>query len=394
MAQNITTLNEIRDNNPQGATPALTDLLYMLHGTGGDRDRAYTLEEVRDLLQAVFTRIVLTKDSVTTTVDGTGVTLSFSAEGFDFSVALSKDGLEVSKTTQGGITSFSLSASQLSSLVSGVGGVKIAGQTISFMAPDGTTVLAQLSYDSECVKSSVGFMVGSCWRIRQGDYGTLVIDVLNGNNEWEHAASFAYNGNITSFRNLLIPSDKYLVAKKINGIAEDSSNPQTLELVGDINITKGQNTNGNLNVAGKVVANGKEINSYGESIPQGGAYFKISTDGLVINNGHGQYGTPTIDISVENGHFKVTGLTKIGNGLSIDGPLSLGKGTGKSYLSLGEDTDISNLNYPDGTMLVVVNTNADPITITFRDGDTVRLYPNHFTMFFKSISNYWSAIQV
>lgn len=88
MAQNITTLNEIRENNPQEAIPALTDLLYMVHGTGGDRDRAYTLEEVRDLLQTVFTMLTLTKNGVTTTIDGEGVNVGNS-------VKLKNDGLTV-----------------------------------------------------------------------------------------------------------------------------------------------------------------------------------------------------------------------------------------------------------------------------------------------------------
>lgn len=50
MAQNITTLNEIRarqDSQESKPTPELNDLIYAVKGSGSDRDKAYTIQELR-----------------------------------------------------------------------------------------------------------------------------------------------------------------------------------------------------------------------------------------------------------------------------------------------------------------------------------------------------------
>lgn len=51
MAQNITTLNEIRarqDSQESKPTPELNDLIYAVKGSGSDRDKAYTIQELRE----------------------------------------------------------------------------------------------------------------------------------------------------------------------------------------------------------------------------------------------------------------------------------------------------------------------------------------------------------
>lgn len=51
MAQNITTLNEIRarqDSQESKPTPELNDLIYAVKGSGSKRDKAYTLQELRE----------------------------------------------------------------------------------------------------------------------------------------------------------------------------------------------------------------------------------------------------------------------------------------------------------------------------------------------------------
>ena len=62
MAENVTTLLDKWQKQHQdhpGWKPTLEDILYVIHGTGSDRDRLYSLEEVRDLLQSAFEKIEL-----------------------------------------------------------------------------------------------------------------------------------------------------------------------------------------------------------------------------------------------------------------------------------------------------------------------------------------------
>lgn len=60
MAENVTTLNEIRNRMAAGELPSLTDLIYAVRGTGSNREKAFTLEEVRNLLLAIIATQSLT----------------------------------------------------------------------------------------------------------------------------------------------------------------------------------------------------------------------------------------------------------------------------------------------------------------------------------------------
>ena len=62
MEGSITTYNEMRTRQEEDHpdwVPALSDLLFLEHGMGSDRNRVFTLEEVRNLIQTLFTEIVV-----------------------------------------------------------------------------------------------------------------------------------------------------------------------------------------------------------------------------------------------------------------------------------------------------------------------------------------------
>ena len=48
--------------------PTLADIIYMVHGTGSERDRFFTLNEVRELLQTVFKTLHLEDENATTDI--------------------------------------------------------------------------------------------------------------------------------------------------------------------------------------------------------------------------------------------------------------------------------------------------------------------------------------
>lgn len=52
-ANNEITLIEIRSNMQSGETPVATDLFYATHGTGITRDKAFTLEELRNFMSVM-----------------------------------------------------------------------------------------------------------------------------------------------------------------------------------------------------------------------------------------------------------------------------------------------------------------------------------------------------
>ena len=62
MEENVTTLLEKWQKQQQDHpewTPALEDLLYVIHGSGSDRDRLYSLEQLRNLIQTLFSQIIV-----------------------------------------------------------------------------------------------------------------------------------------------------------------------------------------------------------------------------------------------------------------------------------------------------------------------------------------------
>ena len=78
MAENVTTLLEKWQKQQQDHpewTPALEDILYVNHGSGSDRDRLYSLEQVRNLIQGLFELIHMEKNGSKLEADGEKLTV-------------------------------------------------------------------------------------------------------------------------------------------------------------------------------------------------------------------------------------------------------------------------------------------------------------------------------
>lgn len=103
MAQFITTLNDIRELMQQGWTPSLSDIIYVCHGSGSYRDRAFTLEEIRNLLQGVFSEISIEGQHGSMSLNAGA--MSFNHEDGEQYVKVSfVDGLKIDKDDDKGAT--------------------------------------------------------------------------------------------------------------------------------------------------------------------------------------------------------------------------------------------------------------------------------------------------
>lgn len=103
MAQFITTLDEIKERMQQGWTPSLSDIIYVCHGSGSDRDRAFTLEEIRNLLQGVFSEIDIEGQHGSMSLNAGA--MSFNHEDGEQYVKVSfVDGLKIDKDDDKGAT--------------------------------------------------------------------------------------------------------------------------------------------------------------------------------------------------------------------------------------------------------------------------------------------------
>lgn len=84
MAENVTTLldkwQKQQQDHPEWV-PALEDILYVIHGPGRDRDRLYSLEQVRNLIQSLFTSLHVTNNGVSETNITPGTVYTYGGEG-------------------------------------------------------------------------------------------------------------------------------------------------------------------------------------------------------------------------------------------------------------------------------------------------------------------------
>lgn len=55
--------------------PELGDIVYVVHGTGSDRDRVFTLDDIRTVLQTVFKTLHLEDDDATTDIEPAKITM-------------------------------------------------------------------------------------------------------------------------------------------------------------------------------------------------------------------------------------------------------------------------------------------------------------------------------
>ena len=138
MAENTTTLLEKWQKQMQEHpewTPSLEEIAYFIHGTGSDRDRLYSLEQVRDLIQSMFTYLTVSNNSVANTVITPGTISTYGGYG-------------VKVRVQGG---------QL---------LNITGNGIFLYASDEETLLGSLVWDSD----AAAFKYTSNMKIDAGKY--------------------------------------------------------------------------------------------------------------------------------------------------------------------------------------------------------------------------------
>lgn len=131
MAENVTTLLEKWEKQQQDHpewTPALEDILYVNHGSGSDRDRLYSLEQVRDLIQGLFELIHMEKNGSELDADGEKLIVKKSTQGGNYTATLDKDGMVVGFPT--------------------IGYIRYGLRKIEFLAADGTTKVGEFSLDN------------------------------------------------------------------------------------------------------------------------------------------------------------------------------------------------------------------------------------------------------
>lgn len=84
MAENTTTLldkwQKQMQDHPEWL-PALEDVFYLNHGTGRDRDRIYSLEQVRNLIQSLFTSLTVSNNGVANTTITPGTVSTYGGDG-------------------------------------------------------------------------------------------------------------------------------------------------------------------------------------------------------------------------------------------------------------------------------------------------------------------------
>lgn len=131
MAENVTTLlgkwQKQQQDHPEW-TPALEDILYVNHGSGSDRDRLYSLEQVRDLIQGLFELIHMEKNGSELDADGEKLIVTKSTQGGNYTAKLDKDGMIVGFPT--------------------IGYIRYGLRKIEFLAADGTTKVGEFSLDN------------------------------------------------------------------------------------------------------------------------------------------------------------------------------------------------------------------------------------------------------
>lgn len=138
MAENTTTLLEMwqkqQKDHPEWL-PALEDVFYLNHGTGSVRDRIYSLEQVRNLIQSLFTSLHVSNNSVNETNITPGTVSTYGGEG-------------VKVRVQGGLL------------------LNITGNGIFLYASDEGTLLGSLVWDSD----AAAFKFTSNMKIDAGKY--------------------------------------------------------------------------------------------------------------------------------------------------------------------------------------------------------------------------------
>lgn len=169
---------------------------------------------------------------------------------------------------------------------------------------------------------------------------------------------------------------------------------------------------GNIGASGKVVSRGKEVNSYGDTVPSGGSYFKLTDSEITLASAPGQFGRAVFLVSLNNAQtaYNVTGIGileaskvsapdhDVGTDwrIGVNGGLAFKKVSGSSEFTVarfvgndfemldgyirGKNTilassnvDLTSSAYSSiaaGTELTVVNNGSTTISVTFASGAT------------------------
>lgn len=239
MAENTTTLLEKWQKQQQDHpewTPALEDVFYLNHGSGSDRDRIYSLEQVRDLIQVIFELIHMEKNGSELDADGEKLEVSGSGD----TAKVDKDGVVVSGTA--------------------VGSVRYGLNSIQFIGTDGTTVLHTLTYESGRLVYSGMFSpanIGSSkWKLNfDNGSGACTLSVNTSATQtpnWENVLLFSSDGSISALMDTSVNSGKKLQVGEIHGYSASSTSSKLIGVEADVTIkaNAGNRSHGNLTVDG------------------------------------------------------------------------------------------------------------------------------------------------
>ena len=333
MAENVTTLldkwQKQKQDHPDWV-PALEDILYVIHGTGSDRDRVYTLEKVRDLLQTVFTKIVL----------GTG---SKYMELGDYGLAIS-DGSEHSGLSKNSLT-----------FAYGQAGELKEGHIV--FNSDGTITI-------DCDLNVQGLLVNGIAKFLQG------LDVTGG---------VYATGQIKSTSGAVVGKSLEATAGGVQATGDISTSHGNLSGK-NVNATGNiQTTNGNVSASGDVTAkNGKAILSGIAGRPAGlwmndgassnkkEASVSMDTNGQLHISGDGG-----VDIA-EQVTFNVGGYSTLNKPCTMAlGSWSPGYSAVYPLIVTNQDVDLTTYtNYPNCAVLTIVNTKDGGISVTCTNNET------------------------
>lgn len=334
MAENTTTLLEKWQKQQQEHpewTPSLEDIAYFIHGTGSDRDRMYSLEQVRDLIQGLFNVIHIEKEGSALDADGEKLIVTGSTQGGNYTATVDKDGMIVGFPT--------------------IGYIRYGLRKIEFLAADGTTNVGEFSLDNGKFKFDKS------------------VDVTGDVNA---------TGPIKSTSGAVVGKSLEATAGGVQATGDISTSNGNLSgknvsATGNI-----QTTNGNVSASGDVTAqNGKAVLSGNDQRPAGlwmndgassnkkEASVAMGTNGLLCLSGDGG-----VDIAGGQETFYPTGYSLLNKPRALAQVSALSKSNMAPLLVSAVDVDLTAFNdYPNQAVLTIVNTGDNTITITCTNGN-------------------------
>lgn len=335
MAENVTTLldkwQKQRQDHPDWV-PALEDILYVIHGTVSDRDRVYTLEQVRDLIQGVFELIHMEKNGSQLDADGEKLIVTKSTQGGNYTAKLDKDGMIVGFPT--------------------IGYIRYGLRKIEFLAADGTTKVGEFSLD-------------------------------NGKFKFDKSVNVTGDVNATG---PIKSSGGAVVGKSLQATAGG------VQATGDISTSNGNLSGKNVNATGNIKTTNGNVSASGDVTAKNGkAVLSGMTgrpSGLWMNDGASSNRKEASVAMDPNGMLHISGDAgvEIGGQLTFNvagyptlhkpctmavGAWSPGYSALYPLIATNQDVDLTTYtNYPNCTVLTIVNTKDGGITVTCTNNET------------------------